>query len=218
MILVGGSAANPPTLAGHGEVLAAVARYEKDAGASIVIWIPSGTRKDKSTLPIALRRRMIELSFPPEWCRSQAVPIWIDYSEMEGETLPTIEWFRRLAIQYPDQKVVWYTGVDSVVPRDENGGRSDIESWWHEGVRMWSDPQYAFLILPRRGYPHPSRLRLPEHFRWIEVDLPEVSSSVVRNLIQAGEALPQGIVHPEVEVLLRRHFNQYPMQIGGNAS
>ena len=46
----------------------------------------------------------------------------------------------------------------------------------------------------------------------------EAKRNVVRRLVQAGGALPQGIVHPEVEVLPRRHFNQYPMQIGGNAS
>ena len=206
-ILFGGSAANPPTLAGHGSVLQAVAGHCKLYRYMKVVWIPSGSRSDKDLLPAELRRRMIEMTFPEEWLLSQGVPIEIDWRDIDGENTPTIDIFHEAFLKYSHDDIVWYTGADSVAPIRKYGGRSEIQVKWKRGNELWSNPLYRFIILPRQGWKHPFNMRLPGHFSWIHDMLPDVSSSKVRRMVCSGEAVPEGWLAPGVEEMLKLYYS-----------
>lgn len=205
MILIGGSAANPPTI-GHRRVLEEVAQYGSRNGGRKVIWLPSGTRSDKDMLPAVLRRKMIEAAFPPQWIAQQPIPVEIDWSDIDGDNTPTIDVFHDLFNRYPGNEVVWYTGADSVVPMRDYGGLCEIRAKWKCGEELFTDPRYRFLILPRAGWEHPGRLNLPEHFSWIDAALPEVSSSEVRTSVRCGEILLPRWLAPGVEEMLYDYY------------
>ncbi len=208
-ILFGGSAANPPTLAGHGSVLQAIAGYSRlYQCVKKVVWIPSGSRGDKHLLPAELRRRMIEMTFPEEWLLSQGVSIEIDWRDIDGKNTPTVDIFHEAFRMYPNDDIVWYTGADSVAPIRKYGGRSEIQAKWKRGNELWLNPYYRFIILPRQGWKHPRDLELPfGHFSWINAELPDVSSSEVRRMVRSGEAVPEGWLAPGVEEMLKLYYS-----------
>lgn len=203
IIAIGGSAADPVSLA-HPAVVKAVCDtelFEK------VIWIPSGTRRDKDVAPTHHRQAMIELAMDAEWQGSQKVPVCIDRTEIETASVPT---FHRLTMYEKkylyDHEIVWYTGVDSIVPREEYRGKCEIEARWVLGrvvMRGW-----RFYILPRKGYPHPEEVRnnLPKYFRYktIEADIPEIASSDIRQRIRKKSQW-EHLVHPDVAEYIREH-------------
>ena len=190
---VGGSAASPITIA-H------VALLEKLAGAGLfdlIIWIPSGERSDKPDLPDGvIRKEMTRSVFTPAWQKIQKTTIEVRYDDVEGMNMSTAEWFRKLEREYPDAVIRWYTGVDSVVPLRKHEGRSQIEAVWDEGIDLFQNRN--FLIIPRKGYPSVQSITLPPHFQVLNVDIPECSSTFVRNLIKNGQPfehlVPQGVV------------------------
>jgi len=209
MILIGGSAANPPTLAGHGAVLRAIAEYGKLHTCTKVVWIPSGSRGDKDLLPAELRRRMIEATFPEEWLLGQSVPIEVDWRDIAGKNTPTIDIFHDAFRMYPHDDIVWYTGADSIASIRKYRGRSEIEVKWKGGNELCSNPCYPFIIIPRQGWQHPRYMELPRHFSWIDVELPDVSSSRVRQLVRHGKPIPHGWLAPGVEELLKAYYLTY---------
>ena len=205
-ILIGGSAANPPTLAGHGAVLQAVSAYGSMHECRKIVWIPSGSRGDKDLLPAELRRRMIEMTFPEEWLLSQGVPIEIDWRDIDGKNTPTIDIFHEAFLKYPHDDIVWYTGADSVAPIKKYRDRSEIQAKWKRGDEIFSNPCYCFIIVPRQGWKHPRDMELPRHFSWIDVELPNVSSSEIRRCVRSGETVPEGWLAPGVEDALKMHY------------
>ncbi len=191
-VLIGGSGANPPTK-GHVEAVQNVLLY---GGGDVVYWVPSGSRKDKAYgVKSHHRVQMTELAFDERWFLRTNPLFIIDYSSVYGKNTSTIDWFARLGKEYPGAVVYWYTGVDSVVPRKEYGGKCEIEAKWKEGKTLMRECR--FLIVPREGYPHPRTLRLPRQFEILDVKLPNTASSEVVRRIRAGEPfeemVPSGV-------------------------
>lgn len=181
---VGGSAANPPHL-GHlrlVELLCDSALFDR------IIWIPSGVRPDKDGLILPEHRvRMIELLFLKDNKKifDDRTKFEIDMGDVYGRNTPTINWMEKLQKKYPEAEIVWYTGVDSVVPQEKFGGKCEIEAYWHEGERLMSD--FKFLIVPRSGFPGPADLDLPPQFEIFDAHTPEISSSEIRRLVSDGD-------------------------------
>jgi nicotinate (nicotinamide) nucleotide adenylyltransferase len=181
-IAIGGSAANPATI-GHLKLIEWLLNSGKF---STVMWILSGDRADKKNLIDADHRLALTLlTFPQEWFLRKDVRFIISFEDVYGENTPTIEWLEKIQKLYPNQKLVWYTGADSVVPRPEFDNKSEIEAKWFKGEELYKN--WNFLIFPRSGYENPGKLGLPSNFEIADANLPEVSSSEVRKRIVQGE-------------------------------
>jgi len=185
-IAVGGSAANPPHL-GHLSVLRALLESRRFAK---VIWIPSGSRADKKEMidanhRIAMTNRLIQAL---EEILSPEIISTLDVrdDDARGENTPTIDWIRRLEQEFPDAKIIWYTGADSVVPQDRFDGKCEIEARWRDGKTLME--KYAFLIIPRESYPDPKTLNLPSQFEVMPyIDIQDISGSEIRRLIAQND-------------------------------
>lgn len=190
-IAVGGSAANPVTNA-HVQLLEAIC----DCGLfDLVTWIPSGDRPDKPNLVSGEHRfRMTKLAFPREWQANRTCRLIINPMDvLRPPNTPTIDWIKYYRFVYPGAEVVWYTGVDTVVPIYD--GKSEIEARWVSGYDLWN--RYPFIIVPREGYAHPQSLTLPEQFQILNVSIHDISSTEVKARIIAGESfedlVPDGV-------------------------
>lgn len=199
---VGGSAANPPHL-GHlrlVELLCESALFDK------IIWIPSGVRPDKDGLILPEHRvKMIELLFLKDNKKIFAgrTKFEVDMGDVYGRNTPTINWMEKLQKKYPDAEIVWYTGVDSVVPQEKFGAKCEIEAYWHEGERLMRD--FKFLIVPRSGFLPPASLKLPPQFEILDAHIPEISSSEIRSLASKGDEKFTEMVTPNVAEYIKEH-------------
>lgn len=181
-IAIGGSAANPATI-GHFKLIEWLLNSGKF---STVVWILSGDRSDKKNLISPDHRLAITLlTFPQEWFLRKDVRFIISFEDVYGENTPTFEWIEKMKKLYPDHQIVWYTGVDSVIPQDQYGNKSEIEARWIKGEELYKNND--FLVFPRAGYSDPKSLLLPTNFEIADGNFPEVSSSEVRRRIEAGE-------------------------------
>ncbi|HEY4489941.1 MAG TPA: hypothetical protein VJC12_01645 [Candidatus Paceibacterota bacterium] len=181
-IAIGGSAANPAILA-HRELIGWLLNSGKF---SKVIWIISGQRNDKKNLIDPEHRLIITLlTIPTEWFLKKDVDFTISFEDLYKQNTPTIEWLERYKGIYPDNEVIWFTGADSIVKREEFSGLNEIQARWVRGEELFK--KWKFLIFPREGYKDPSELMLPENFEIAQVKLKGASSSEVRNRIANGE-------------------------------
>jgi nicotinate-nucleotide adenylyltransferase len=205
-IAVAGSAANPVTK-GHrqfAEVLTHSGQFDR------VLWLPSGSRPDKPHLISAAHRvHMTELAFSDKWRKQQPTEFMIDLREAHRESIPTIYLLREFQAEYPDAEIIFTTGVDVLVPREEYGGACDVLHYWDEGAALLND--WTFAVLPRGGYPHPRVLqeegKLPKHF--IVLDRPHtssagISSTEIRTRIACGEPIDE-LVDPAVAAYIHAH-------------
>jgi nicotinate (nicotinamide) nucleotide adenylyltransferase len=199
-IAVGGSAANPPTI-GHYRLI----EWLLNCGMfSAVIWILSGSRSDKQNLVDPNHRVAVTLlTFPQEWFLRTDVQFVPSFEDVYGKNQHTIAWLRRIQKMHPNRKIVWYTGVDSVIPKKEYGGLSEMEACWIEGTKLVKE--WDFLVFPRAGLVSPHDLNLGSNFEIANANLPEVSSSEVRRRIAAGESF---------EELMLSNASQYIKQHG----
>ena len=199
-IAIGGSAANPATI-GHFKLI----EWLLDSGKfSTVIWILSGDRPDKKNLITPDHRLIMTLlTFPQEWFLRKDVRFIVSFEDVYGKNMSTIDWLLKVKAQYPYQKIVWYTGADSVVPKPEYDNLSEIEAKWVRGKELFE--KWNFLIFPRQGYVDLKTLSLPANFEIVDVTFPQVSSSEVRRRILEGESF---------EEYMMPHAAQYIKQNG----
>lgn len=182
-ILIGGSAANPFTI-GHQTLLSGLRDSFDQHHADMIYWIPSGSREDKKLLDSQHRVSMTMLGIPNEWLYRYPL-VRVDFSDVYHKNTSTIDWLDRLNQQFPGADIIWYTGVDSVVPRQDLGGKFEMQTWGPRADELVKN--YKFLILPREGYPDPDELHLPENFRTLHIPTVEISSTMVRNFIKEGK-------------------------------
>jgi nicotinate (nicotinamide) nucleotide adenylyltransferase len=181
-IAIGGSAANPATI-GHYRLIEWLLNSGKF---STVIWILSGDRPDKNNLIDSDHRLALTLlTFPQEWFLRTDVRFVISFEDVYGKNTPTIDWLEKTQKIYFDNKLIWYTGADSVIPKPEYNNLSEIETKWVRGSELIKN--WNFLVFPRHGYTDIKTLSLPSNFEIADAELPEVSSSEVRRRIISGE-------------------------------
>lgn len=182
-VYIYGGAFNPPTI-GHQIILQAVA--DEAAREEAEVWIvPSGERRDKTIG--ASRQTRLDLCEALRESVSTDVVIRIEVHELDQadptETRETVRWFQT---QYPDIAFVWVFGSDSVQTMRQ----------WHGGEFLYR--QLGMLVLQRPGYPLD---RLPPHGRLLSVNMPEISSTLVRKCISEQRQYAH-LVPPPVYVLL----------------
>jgi nicotinate-nucleotide adenylyltransferase len=190
IIAVGGSAANPPHL-GH---LALIQTILQSHNFTKVMWIPSGIRPDKPDFVHPMHRlAMTELTLK----KIQDKRFILNPSDVFGKNMPTIDWMEILQEQNPQAEIVWYTGIDSVVPQEKYGGLCEIEARWQQVEKLIKG--YKFLIISRVGYPRPASFKIPlENYEILDVELPDISSSDIREQVASGNTEFEKLVTPEV--------------------
>lgn len=205
-IAVVGSAANPPTK--DHRVFAEI--LTKSGEFDLVLWFPSGSRHDKPELVSSDdRARMTELVFDEAWRKKQPTEFRVDLREVHRAMIPTTRLLEEVKREHPDAEIIFATGVDVLVPRQEYDGKCAIAHYWVDGEDLMKN--WTFAVLPREGYPHPATLqkegKLPEHF--MIIDRPrsspgDISSTEVRRRIKAGEPFDD-LVDPAVAEYIREH-------------
>ena len=205
-IAVFGSAANPPTLAhrAFAEVLTSCGKYD------LVIFLPSGVRRDKPHLTLASHRvRMSELTFHDEWKSNQPTEFRLDLREAHGDSIPTADLLRELDLEYEGEEIIFATGVDVLTPKSEYGGKCDVAHYWEEGEDMMRERTFA--VLPRAGYPDPAHLivegALPAHFHvlpGVEEESSGISSTEIRARVASGQPV-SGYVDESVVAYMFEH-------------
>ena len=180
-IAVGGSAANPPHL-GHRVLIEFLLNY---GNFDEVIWMPSGIRPDKNNLIDPNHRvAMTMLTFELSWLYGAKTVFSINFQDVYGANTPTIDWLRRIKKENHRAEIIWYTGVDSVIPQAKYGGNCEIATW--EGGREIME-KWNICVLPRPGYEHPSKLALAKNVYFLEANLPDISSTDIVSKISSGE-------------------------------
>lgn len=185
-LYVGGSAANPPHF-GHKALIKLL--LNKVDESSKVIWIPSGSRSDKPNLANHKDRKIMTQMLFEDITDPR---FEIDFTDLEAsQNRPTIDILEELQTKNPKSQVIWYTGVDSVIPQDKYDGQGEIEAKWHRGKELMQN--WSFLILPRPNYSDPNHLILPKQFEVLdwegqEKHLLDRSSSEIVNLIQSKQS------------------------------
>ncbi len=183
-----GSAVNPVTLAHRAlaEVLTHTGEFD------LVLFLPSGLRPDKPHLIDPSHRvRMAELTFHDAWRVAQPTEFRIDLREAYLPSIPTAYLLRELHVEYPDADIIFATGVDVLTPKEEYGGKCDVQHYWEEGEQMLRE--HTFAVIPRNGYPDAHILKesghIPPHFI-ILPPMPEyargISSTEIRRRILSG--------------------------------
>ncbi|MFC1598629.1 nicotinate-nicotinamide nucleotide adenylyltransferase [Patescibacteria group bacterium] len=191
-IAVGGSAANPPHI-GHLALLKALLATDRF---SKVMWIPSGHRPDKPGF-IGPEHRVFMTKLTFNELQQKDKRLLVNLSDVYGENMPTIKWLEILSAQNPTTEIIWYTGIDSVIPLNRFQGKCEIEARWQQGEKLIKN--YKFLIIPRAGFPHPSQIQIPlQNFEILDVELPNIASTTIRQLIDNGNPDFQKFVTPDV--------------------
>lgn len=170
-IAIGGSAANPVHY-GHKKLLDVITQLNEF---DKVEWIISGERPDKPGLPDSFHR----------WQMAKMLiknPM-VNMNYTKGLSTPTFYVIKNFQEKFPQAEIVWYCGSDHFIPRAKFNGLCDVEAFWHEGDRLMEGQK--FLIIKRKGigdfYMH-----YPKNFVLLEADMPEISSTIIRQRITSG--------------------------------
>jgi nicotinate-nucleotide adenylyltransferase len=68
--------------------------------------------------------------------------------------------------------------------REQFDGKCDVLGFWNEGEYLFENQK--FLIIPRRGI-NMNTLQLPSDYKILDVEIPEISSTDIRNRIKQGK-------------------------------
>ena len=174
-----GGAFNPPTLA-HQKILQACINQAENMNADVWL-LPSGDRSDK-TIDVTREMRLQMLDALTHDVIARTVAVSIDTSELDRdeptETYDTLVEFKN---RYPDRKIYWVYGSDSVATMD----------LWKNGEKIKDEPM---LVIERPGYPIKY---LGRNAVILAVDAIEVSSTEVRQRIATGQSIDH-LVSPAV--------------------
>lgn len=196
---IGGSAANPPHL-GHRELIEGLMQSNRF---DQIYWIPSGIRQGKEGFVSPDHRvAMTILTFPIEWFWKGKTNFVIKFDDVYGGNTPTIEVLENYIKEYPEAEIVWFTGVDSVVPQEQYGGKCEMQAVWVRGEELYRN--YKFLVLARPGFANPKMLNLPVNFEIMDRTQVDITSTEIRRRVGEGESI-EGLVTREVMEYIKRN-------------
>jgi len=171
----------------------------------LLLWFPTGTRRDKDLTASVHRARMSELAFSDRWRQRLPIEFRLDLRDVHRPNPSTIDRMRELAQEFPDAEPCFAVGADAVVPKEKWGGKCDIAGYWNDGETLMRD--FTFIVLPREGYPHPKDVDLPKHWHIHDVPSIPVSSTEVRRRVRANE--PYAHLVPQEVAEYIRHNELY---------
>lgn len=188
---------DPPTLYHRQAVEALRQRFER------VVVCPCGPRPNRQGVPDSRpvhRATMADLNF-------RGIPdVEVDLSDLEHARFST---HHALADRYAAAGVdLWHVISTDWVRGGEAGG-AIVQADWDRGREMWT--KSGFAILKERHEPL-DLADLPPRHEIVETPS-HLTSSAVRMMLNQGEQLPDGALHPPVEAYISRHqlFRDVPM-------
>ena len=97
--------------------------------------------------------------------------------------------------------------MDTIVPQKRYDNKSEIQQCWVEGERLWTD--WTFAIVNRCGYTKVGGIELPKKNIVLDLDMTNVSSTIVRNLLRSRESI-SGLVPESVRryILLHKLYSK----------
>ncbi|MFA5124697.1 MAG: nicotinate-nicotinamide nucleotide adenylyltransferase [Patescibacteria group bacterium] len=212
-IIIGGSSANPPHY-GHQAILADVLRGERKADYDLMIWIPCGERPDKHLAVctkcadssagfcsdcINHRIAMTEMMVNDfRQMSSSPINFQVWYDDIFGRNTATIDWLELLVRKYPQAKLTWLTGSDSVIPRPEFGGLNEIQARWKRGEWLFACQRWHWLVYPRPGYelgdlPLPWQFKIASLNTGIDISSSQIRASIAGNCCDWEKSVPPNI-------------------------
>jgi len=182
--IIYGGAFNPPTLA-HKAILEACVEYAQTQSADVWV-LPSGDRQDKTIatsrdLRIAYIEAMIE-SVDNKVLIPEVVTTELDRTVMV-ETYDTV---RELEAEYPDRTFTFVFGADS----------TETMAIWHGGEYLLEN--LSMLVVEREGSTVNPMAR---HAVRMQVEAPNVSSTLVRERLAAGVSVADLVAAPVAMLL-----------------
>lgn len=153
-IAIGGSAANP-IHNGHVLLLWFLTVSKKF---DLIIWIPTGERKDKPNLITADHRTQMTSIAIPKWMLINN--LLIDFSEVYGEARTTFDALSEYDQRYKNSKKYFFTGSDTFYKQENLNNNSEIKTKWYKGDELIDNVQ--FVIFPRAGFSI-KKCDLPKH-------------------------------------------------------
>lgn len=94
-----------------------------------------------------------------------------------GKSVPTFRVIDDLKGEFPGSDITWYCGSDHFLGRERFGGKCDVLGFWDRGDELFFTQK--FLIFARKNIDR-SRLQLPQNTRFCDSDLPDISSTKIR--------------------------------------
>lgn len=188
-IVIYGGAFNPPT---NAHLAITKACIEKARQLDAEFWLlPSGSRKDKS-IESGPNLRLSYLGAFLDALNEGEVKIHVELSEFNSKEFSrTADTVERLSSDFPKVRFFWAFGADSI---------STMKNW-HNGTKLFNE--LDMLVIPRAGY---EITAMPPKAQIIKVDVPIVSSSQVRELIQKGDKVHE-VVPMQVAKIIHSNFS-----------
>jgi len=195
----GGSAADPP----HKGHLAVLRKLFTSGLFDRIIWIISGDRQDKHfNVCTNDRIAMTELMIPRAMRTASSPDLVVLYDDIYQINTPTITLLEDiLPKRFPNDDFFWYTGSDSVMPKEEFKGKCEIEAKWIAGRRLYR--HFPFVVIERGRYPL-AGVKLPSNITVLSGALPEIASSQIRKLIAESKKF-EHLLPKAVADYIKRH-------------
>lgn len=182
--IIYGGAFNPPTVA-HQAILQACLVYAKEVDAEIWL-LPSGNRSDKE-IATDNNFRLDIIAALINSTESLGINIQLKTEELFNSKLTqTIETYTLFANNFPMYKQVWVFGSDSI----------QTMPYWESGVWMYNNLE--MLVIDRPGY---KLEEFPPKAEVIAVDTPNISSTMVRARLAAGNSIKDLVPETVLQIL-----------------
>jgi nicotinate (nicotinamide) nucleotide adenylyltransferase len=179
---------NPATI-GHKILLESMAH---SGLFDVIDWIPCGERPDKKGVVAPKHRKAMTKLLIKSLDLPKGVKVRVHFDDIGGVNTPSILWMERLQAEHPNDKFFWVTGSDTLMPRQEWDGLTELEAKWTRGIELAR--RWPFVVLPRVGYPLPNPASSESrafydrfaHLIFLTLMLSDISSTEVRELIAGG--------------------------------
>lgn len=183
-----GGSFNPPAL--HHVIAAQCLSAYFD---QLIIQLAGNNRIGKKLISFEHRQNMIPLAF------GQIPKIAYDLNSWEV-FIPTWDLYHIYQHNYPRYTIKIIIGSDLLIGGPE--GNSEIQQKWYNGNQVYTDVH--FYVLQRKGYEIcPSDY--PKNFEFARFEVPQGSSSHIRELIQNNQDFSH-LVPKKVFEYIKEHF------------
>ncbi|MCX6743716.1 MAG: hypothetical protein NT116_05820, partial [Candidatus Parcubacteria bacterium] len=95
---------------------------------------------------------------------------------------------------------------------EKYNGQCEIQATWDHGSELINN--FSFLIIPRPSFPDPKDFKIPlANYEIFKVQLENISSREIRELIARGDKRFETLVTPEVSKFIKKqHLYNWPGQ------
>jgi len=128
--------------------------------------------------------------------------VWLDVDREEvfqPSFTRHVDLLERQWLERAPASILPVIGMDLLIARDHLGGRCELETWADAKQLM---ERWEFLVIRRAGIPRGSVIRFPPKARVLDGQIPEVSSTDIRDRVALGQPIDH-LVPPAVADYIR---------------